>query len=130
MRPPSERAQALVEFALTLPILILLVAIAVDFGREFSADLSLRDGAFAAARYAGMNPNDDAGIVKAAIAAAGGLQLAAANVAISPPSTPPRHSGQAVTVTLSYRFQPLTPLLSTLLGGGLALSRSQTDIVK
>jgi Flp pilus assembly protein TadG len=70
VKPVSRQSgQALVEFTLTLPILLLLLAIGGDFGRAYFFDLSLHDAAFAAARYGGMNPNDDAGIRAAAIRA-------------------------------------------------------------
>lgn len=54
--PASNRArrkgQALVEFALTLPILLLLVFGIVEFGRAFQAWVTLQNAARAAARFA------------------------------------------------------------------------------
>src|ERR1700737_1448404 len=62
--------QALAEFALTLPVILLVLGITLDFGRVYYYDLGLRDASFAAARYADMNPSDDAGIKNAAAHAA------------------------------------------------------------
>src|SRR5919106_1974327 len=54
---PSRRGQALVEFALILPILILLVVLAIDFGRVFFTSVSLNNASRVAANYAAANPS-------------------------------------------------------------------------
>lgn len=120
--------QAVVEFAVLAPLLLLALTLTVDFGRVYYLDLSLRDAAFAAARYGGMNPNDDTGIKNAAVAAAQGQIQSTAQVTVS--GTPPRGSGQALTVTVTSSFRPITPLVSNLTGSSIQLTRSQTDIVK
>src|SRR6202171_6653191 len=85
-RRRASRAQALAEFALSLPILLLIVAITVDFGRAYYFDLSIRDAAFAAARYAGMNPFADPGIKQAAVNAAPSGVLTTPVVSIRTPT--------------------------------------------
>lgn len=131
----SSRAQALAEFAISLPVLLLIVAITVDFGRVYYFDLSIRDASFAAARYAGMNPFDDAGIKAAAVNAAPSGVLTTTNVTISTPANTTcdgtsRVSGCPMTISVSYIFAPITPFISSLAGSGITLNRSQTDIVK
>src|SRR5918996_4598444 len=54
---PSRRGQALVEFALVLPILMLLVVLAIDFGRVFFTSVSLNNASRVAANYAAANPD-------------------------------------------------------------------------
>ena|ERR1700694_2603543 len=125
----SRSGQALVEFTLTLPILLLLLAIGGDFGRAYFFDLSLRDAAFAAARYGGMNPNDDAGIRAAAIRATPEGALTDAMVSVTPTATP-RGRGTPLQVSITYVFRPLTPFLGSLIGSSITLRESQTDIVK
>jgi Flp pilus assembly protein TadG len=129
-----SRAQALAEFAISLPILLLIVAITVDFGRVYYFDLSIRDASFAAARYAGMNPFDDAGIKSAAVNAAPSGVLTTTNVTITTPVVTgcdgSRVSGCPMKISVSYLFAPITPFISSLAGSGITLSRSQTDIVK
>jgi hypothetical protein len=122
------RGQALTEFAIAIPVLLLLLNIAIDFGRAFYFDLCLRDAAFAGARYGGMNPNDDAGIKNATIAAAPSGVVSAGQVVVS--GSPPRASFTAISVSVTYTFRPLTPMISNLTGGGIALQRTQTDIIK
>lgn len=51
-RPRRRRAQALAEFALTLPILLLLLFGIIEFARIFHAWITLQNAARAAARYA------------------------------------------------------------------------------
>jgi Flp pilus assembly protein TadG len=111
-----------------VPFILLLLGIAIDFGRIYYFDLTLRDAAFAGARYGGMNPNDDAGIKNAAIASAPAGTLAATDVTVA--GTPPRGQSTALTVTVRYSFQPIVPAVSNLTGGPILLTRSQVDIVK
>lgn len=64
------RGQSLVEFALALPLLVLLVAITADVGRAFTAYIELGNMAREGARYGAISPAtavDSAGIRNAAI---------------------------------------------------------------
>ncbi len=54
---PSSRGQALVEFAIVLPILALLLVMALDFGRVFFGWVGLQNGARIAADFAAGNAN-------------------------------------------------------------------------
>jgi Flp pilus assembly protein TadG len=129
-----SRGQALAEFAISLPIILLVMGITVDFGRVYYYDLTVRDAAFAAARYAGMNPTDDAGIKNAAVNAAPSGVLTTANVTISTPIVAgcdgSRVSGCPLKISVSYVFSPLTPIITALTGTGITLSRDQTDLIK
>ncbi len=124
-----QQGQALVEFALALPILLILLAVGADFGRAYFYDLSLRDAAFAAARYGGMNPNDDAGIRNAAKLATPDSGLADASVTITS-TTNPRGRGTPLQISVSYVFHPLTPVLGQLIGNTITLHETQVDIIK
>ena len=126
--------QALAEFAISLPIILLVVGITVDFGRAYYYDLSLRDAAFAAARYAGMNPLVDAPIKSAAVNAAPSGVLTTSNVTITTPVVTgcdgSRASGCPLKISVSYVFSPMTPVITALTGTGITLSRNQTDVIK
>ena len=52
-----SRGQSLVEFALVLPLILLLMLIAIDFGRVFLGWVGLNNAARVAANYAAMHPN-------------------------------------------------------------------------
>jgi Flp pilus assembly protein TadG len=129
------RGQALAEFAISVPIVLLMMGITVDFGRAYYYDLMIRDAAFAAARYAGMNPADDAGIKNAAINAVPNGVLNSATVSISTPANTTcdgahRVSGCPLQISVSYTFSLVTPLVSVLTGPHINLIRSHVDIVK
>jgi len=57
-KPARTRGQTIVEFALTLPVLILLLLFAIDFGRVFLGWISLNNAARVGANYAAMHPHD------------------------------------------------------------------------
>ncbi|MDZ4763456.1 MAG: TadE/TadG family type IV pilus assembly protein [Chloroflexota bacterium] len=73
----KRKGQTLAEFALTLPILLLLIFGIIEFGRIFQAWVTLQNAARAAARYATTGQYDEASYAMdlnyyPAIAAAGG----------------------------------------------------------
>jgi Flp pilus assembly protein TadG len=60
-RPARRRrqdGQALVEFAITVPFLLLLLAAAIDFGMGFSARLEVANAARVGARWASLHSGD------------------------------------------------------------------------
>lgn len=68
----SEGA-SLVETALLLPIMLLLAAGAVDFGRAYWTAIEIESAAHAGALYGIQNPTDTSGMVTAANLGADGL---------------------------------------------------------
>lgn len=59
MRYKSEKGQAMVEFALILPILILLLCGIIDFGWLYSNKISATNAAREAARYSAIHIYDE-----------------------------------------------------------------------
>src|SRR5262245_31080559 len=55
-RKRRSRGQSLAEFALTLPMTLLMVLFGLDFGRVFLGWVALNSAARVAANYAAMNP--------------------------------------------------------------------------
>jgi Flp pilus assembly protein TadG len=62
----TDHGAALVELAFVLPILLLLVIGAVDFGRAYYTKLEVVNAAHAGAEYGSQYPKDTVGITKAA----------------------------------------------------------------
>lgn len=62
----AEEGSSLVELALLLPVLLLFLVVAVDFGRAYSASMVVNSSASAGALYGVQNPGDVAGMVLAA----------------------------------------------------------------
>ena len=113
MRRSVQRltGQSLVEFALALPLLVLLVAITADVGRAFTAYIELGNMAREGARYGAISPAtavDSAGIRNAAIGE--GTTIFGMTPTIqSSTGTETRNSQtyRYVTVTARLDFQPL-----------------------
>ncbi|MCB5272967.1 hypothetical protein BJG92_00479 [Arthrobacter sp. SO5] len=107
-RSSSERGAAAVEFALIVPLLLLLLLGVVEFGRVFNAQLQL--GAAARESVRVMAVQKQAGpAVSAAIDGAPNLSpaLTAGNVQITPASCA---AATDVTVTITYSVTLLTGL--------------------
>jgi len=112
-----ERGAAAVEFALVLPVLLLLVLGMLEFSRAYNVQISLTNAAREGARV--MAIHDDLTMAKnAAIAAAApSAALTAAQVTVTPSScsaTP----GATVKATISY---PLT-LMTGMFGASIPMT--------
>lgn len=126
----DERGAAVVEFAIVVPVLLLLVLGIIDLGRMLAVAGSLtaavRDGARMAAASA--SPSDAAQItafknrVITSFQTLGGPALQASNITV----TDPTNNG-IVTVTVSgYTYQPLTPLFRMIGAGTVTFTRTST----
>ncbi|HEY2917008.1 MAG TPA: TadE/TadG family type IV pilus assembly protein [Candidatus Limnocylindrales bacterium] len=136
----GHRGQALVEFSLVFPLLVLFAVAMIDMGRAVWAYTQITNAARQGARVAAVNqvssssecdasrPIEDPldahwTIVGCAIVAGGPLGLTASNVSVSyaaPPSTtvscsPTLHIGCIASVTVTYAYTPATPILSAIL---------------
>jgi len=108
-----QEGQSLTEFALLLPLLLLLICGVLDFGRVMYAYLHLNLDAQETVRLAGLGKSDS----EITAFAENYEQLgdpSLMQVTISP-SQSARKSGDYVTVTLSYTLPYLTPLVSQIL---------------
>lgn len=145
-RRKSYRGQALVEFALILPLLLLLLLLAIDFGRVFFGWVALNNAARIAASEAGFNPDAWKAPGNASKQAAYRLQVLADMNAINcaPPggttwttanipvptfvnvagsySIDPYEVGDHSKVKLICNFSFLTPLVGVILGNPMAIS--------
>ncbi|MGI8914739.1 MAG: TadE/TadG family type IV pilus assembly protein [Chloroflexota bacterium] len=110
-----ELGQAIVEFALILPVTALLVMLGLDFSRVMHDRLILLDAARAGAQTAAAIPNPSFTTVAAAVVAeAPDLPIAgdAGHVQVRYPG-----DGTAVVV-VNYGFQAITPLVARTWGSG------------
>jgi hypothetical protein len=62
----NEEGNSVLETALVLPVLVLMLAVAVDLGRAFSAAIATTSAAQAGAMYGEQHPTDVAGMLAAA----------------------------------------------------------------
>lgn len=119
-RRASESGAAAVEFALVLPLLLLLVFGIVDFSRAYNARVALSGGAREGARVLALGTGDVEATTKGAAPT-----LPADEITVS--ADPPTCSGAAGTpakVTASYQYSYITPIsgLVDLFGGGALAS--------
>jgi Flp pilus assembly protein TadG len=123
-RRRGERGQNILEFALIAPIFLSLVFGIVDFGLGLRAWISITNAAREGARVGAIRGDCDA-IKQQVIDTSGGLVDPGTvddQVTIDPAGCDGT-AGDSVTVTVSYEYDPITPLgglLSIFGGGGLA----------
>ena len=115
MRKGSDRGSASVEFALVLPILLVLVLAVVQVGLFVRDDLVLVGSARAGARQAAVSA-DDASVRDAVAQGAPGLDPSRIDVAISRT----RRGGPA-TVSVTYAAPQAVPFVGWLFPGTVTL---------
>ena len=105
-RGRRRKGQALVEFALALPILLLLLAGVLDVSRAYSRSGVIVSAAHQGARYGVSNPTDVTTIKARAIeeAAGSGVTIDQNLITVSTPSG--TDSGDSLTVQVTYQFNP------------------------
>jgi Flp pilus assembly protein TadG len=106
----SERGAAMIEFALLLPMLIMLVFGIITFGRAYFAKVELASAVREGARAAALGKsNGDA--VAATVTAGSGLGITSGNVQVVA-SCPPG-ADTAAKVRATYNFTYNIPLVSS-----------------
>lgn len=116
----TERGQSLVELAVTLTILLILLAGTVDFGRAFFVWLTLRDAAQEGAAYGSIDPTNEAEIkerVYNILERSNNIPNPRVNVNVDPDLIGPACLGNTIQLYVDYANFPLTmPFLGTILG--------------
>lgn len=123
------------EFALVLPILVLLLVMAIDFGRVFFGWVGVHNAARIAANFAAQNPLGDYADALSDEYLAYSDEVDADSAGINceledplPAPTFPNGTapgGEAV-VQFSCDFDPITPLAESLVGNPLTISATST----
>ena len=144
-----SRGQSLVEFAMVIPIIVLLVAVFVEIGRAVYAYNTIANAARQGARVAVVNQLPDVtdcdesrpiedpyephwSVIGCALLAGKTLGLTPADVTVAyvtPPSTtlscsPTLHVGCLATVTVRFNYDITTPFVSRFIG---PIAMSQTS---
>jgi len=128
---PRSRGQALVELALILPVLLLILLAAIDFGRVLFSWIEVNNAAREGAAYAILNPTDLNGITVRAAQETnvrgqrgeGALDVAVAcrdsetQAAVACSSAPVADLGCQVTVSVGRPFTFFTPLIGGFFPG-------------
>ncbi|MGM0929965.1 MAG: TadE/TadG family type IV pilus assembly protein [Actinomycetota bacterium] len=123
-RMTSERGAAAVEFALVLPVLLLLLLGIVEFGRVYNAQMQLTAAARDGARVMTINStvssaaDSRAAVIASAPALAPAITADQITIAISPGNTGACAPGSVATVTVAYPMN----FLSGLFGASITLT--------
>lgn len=152
MKRKSERAQSLVELAISLVILLYLLSGAAEFGVIFFQYVQLRDAAQEGALYGSMNASDTAGIIdRVKYASNRPINLAAPGIIATdiyiddnPNDTSDGYhytgdatnynlydcEGHGIKVKLTYRHNIFMPFMPVLLGRNyIDLHATVTDTI-
>ena len=132
-----RRGQALVEFALILPILLLVLVIAIDFGRLFYLYVGINNGAREGAAYGADNSTSPTSVddITTRVRQELGLSATDTSVAVTMQCSPDCYTSLTISqphtirVTASTTFSFLTPGISTVFGGALPMSAASTAVI-
>ena len=129
-----------------VPVLLILLLIAIDFGRLFSSWVTLNNAARVAANYAASDPTPDDGFGATSEYAAqvnaegfGSLSPTCATAGVPPPvftdttvdaNVTTTNLGDEATVSISCSFRVMTPVISAIVGNNLAMSASSTFAIR
>ncbi len=146
---PRQRSfgQAVVEFAIIIPVFMFLLLIAVDFGRIFYSTIQLSNAVREAASFGATQPTDTLGMLSRAnrernTQGQAGQQLVLTGANIATRCATPANvtipcdqspggagAGNTLTVTVTAPFGFMTPLINGFFGGSLPISSSATVAV-
>lgn len=101
----GERGAVAVEFALVLPVLVLLLFGIIEFGRGYNAQISLQGAVREGARTLAIGNGDPAAAVRSAAPSLSGIAVTT--------SGSPCTAGTTASVTATYPFTYNVPLFGT-----------------
>ncbi|MGQ9674320.1 MAG: TadE/TadG family type IV pilus assembly protein [Chloroflexota bacterium] len=112
----SRRGQSLVEFALILPVAIWVLLGVIDFGRLYFTYVTVTNASRVGAEFA-MDPRRQASDVRAIVKQeTSSLTIADSDILLT--ANPSWSAGSELRVSVRGRFEAVTPLISSLWGGG------------
>jgi len=131
----NPRGQSLVEFAITFPVVMMLILFGIDFGRVFMGWVTLTNATREAANFAAINPNawTAPGSLSAQAEFARLINSESASINCTMPNPLPTPTfpsgtdiGSPATVSITCRFSLITPIISNILGNAINVSASST----
>lgn len=121
-RQPRHRGQAMIEVSLVFLSAVVIMSGMFDLSRAYFYNIALANAVREGARLAIDTSRTNSEIQAAVIDAAPSITLT--NIVVSPSTRTISNSGQTVTVTATYNFTVLTPVISSILGTPFAITRS------
>lgn len=128
----GERGQSLVELAISLTIIMLLLAGAVDFSIAYFSFSAMQDAAQEGALYGSINPSDTAGIITR-VRSASTTPVDLSNedlVDVKVNLTGAACEGNEIRVNVIYDYPISMPFIGTYIGSQkITLNASVTDTI-
>lgn len=114
----SKKGQAMVEFALILPILVLLLCGIIDFGWLFGNKLLTTYACREGARYGAVNATESnyATLIENKVTSVVPTFVSSGMTIVSTLSVPSAPEDGDITVNITYTFDLLTPFVSMFIG--------------
>lgn len=127
----QENGQSLVEFAISLVILLVMLAGLVDTGRALFTYLALRESAEEGALFGSIDPTNNAAIQSRALNSSDLIRGLNGNVTVQVIVTGTACTGNAIAVTVTYANFPITmPFLGAIIGSQtIPMSASATNTI-
>lgn len=116
----NQDGQSVVEFAIILPVLLLIIMGIVQFGMLIGSYLTLENAAREAAR-AGIIGSTNAEVRLVITSTSPNLEPGKLTIAIAP-SEGSRTSGSTLTVNLTYNYDLTIPIISSLFNNTVVLN--------
>src|SRR5262245_11362868 len=129
----DPRGQSLVEFAISAPVVFLMLLFGIDFGRVFLGWITLGNVAREAANFAALNPfawappyidSAQEEYDRLINAEAAGINCAMPETLPEPTFPGGTDIGSPAVVAITCRFSLITPIISNLLGDSIPVSAS------
>ena len=121
----NQKGQALVEFAIVLPLILLIVLGIVQFGMLLNSYLSLTNAAREGART-GVIGGNNYDIIETIINTSPTLNPSKMTIVPSP-AEGYRVSGGTLTVSIDYNYEFTVPIISSLFNNNIVL-KTQTSM--
>lgn len=124
--PANQKGQSLAEFAIILPILLLVVMGIFQFGLLFNAYLTIENVSREGARV-GVTGGSDAEINSAVLSYASALDPGRLTVTVTPGEAG-RDPGETLTVKVTYNYELSVPIINSLFENGEVVLSAQTSM--
>lgn len=118
----EQKGQALVEFALVIPILLLIIMAIIEFGIMFNSYLVLTNASREGARLASVGGSDFE--IEERIKLVAGTLNEDNLIVIILPNEFNRARGEMVEISLKYNYQMITPIIANILSPFIDLNSS------
>jgi len=128
----SERGQSLVELAISLTIILLLLAGAVDFSIAYFSFAAMQDAAQEGALYGSINPDDETGIItRVRNASSNPVDLADTTlVQVIVTVAENACEGDEISVNVIYDYPISMPFIGSIIGSQeIRLNAGVTDTI-